>query len=321
METIISVIIPCYNCAKTIEETLKSVENSLCDKGEILLINDGSTDETLNIIQTYMQESNANIRVYSQDNAGVSVARNVGIKHSEGKYLFFLDSDDLLAYRYLDFVCQLALHEEVDTLFCLRTTKQAELDRFDTTQTKVENVSIQAIIEHFTISKKDIGFSCFFYKRDILLQNDVKFTEGAKYGEDWEFATKYLAHCKTAKKICALAYFYRICSSSVSRTISYAQTDAIEAAERTSVYLENIKHPFSAQFTVYMIPRTIFSVAHRFAAAKNKELFLRLENDYDVKQAMREMVKNKNVDYKSRMAACAYLIHRNLFFWISGVFS
>ena len=89
---LISVIIPVYNSEKTIQETLKSVLNQTFSDFEIIVINDGSQDSTLDIISS-LQDSR--IKIFSYPNAGISASRNRGISHASGEFIAFLDHDDL----------------------------------------------------------------------------------------------------------------------------------------------------------------------------------------------------------------------------------
>lgn len=88
----VSVIIPAYNAQLTIERTLDSVFNQTYSALEVIVVNDGSTDQTLNILENYGDR----INLISTVNKGVSHARNLGLKHASGDYIQYLDSDDLL---------------------------------------------------------------------------------------------------------------------------------------------------------------------------------------------------------------------------------
>ncbi len=93
MKDIISIIIPCYNAAKTLSRTLNSIREQDYKDLEIIIVNDGSTDNTLDIAEKY-STIDSRIRVITQDNGGVSVARNNGLKNATGKYVVFIDADD-----------------------------------------------------------------------------------------------------------------------------------------------------------------------------------------------------------------------------------
>ena len=96
----ISVIIPCYNSEDTVYNTMSSVKNSIPEsmfkKVEVIMINDGSTDNTLHKIYNFCWENKVgNVQVIDSENNGVSASRNIGLKKSQGKYVAFLDSDDI----------------------------------------------------------------------------------------------------------------------------------------------------------------------------------------------------------------------------------
>lgn len=90
---LISIIIPVYNAEKTIERAIKSIQNQNFSDFELLLINDGSHDNSRQIIELFANED-SRIKLYNEKNSGVSSARNKGITHANGKYILFLDADD-----------------------------------------------------------------------------------------------------------------------------------------------------------------------------------------------------------------------------------
>ena len=91
----ISVILPCYNSEKYIEKCIESILNQTYQNIEIIIIDDGSTDHTLKILEKYKKE-NDKISIIKKKNTGVSDSRNIGIKEAKGKYIMFVDSDDFL---------------------------------------------------------------------------------------------------------------------------------------------------------------------------------------------------------------------------------
>ncbi len=97
----ISVIVPVYNAEKFIDKCIRSIINQTYKDVELILVNDGSKDNSLKILQKYEKQYPKIIKVFSQTNKGVGAARNLGIKHVSGKYIFFLDSDDWIELDYL----------------------------------------------------------------------------------------------------------------------------------------------------------------------------------------------------------------------------
>lgn len=101
MKNLVSVIVPCYNSATYVAETLDSVLQQTYDNIEVIIVNDGSTDNLTDVIQPYLDKYE-NFHYYSQENKGLSGARNSGIRISKGQYILGLDADDLIAPTYIE---------------------------------------------------------------------------------------------------------------------------------------------------------------------------------------------------------------------------
>ena len=112
----VSVIIPIYNTAAYLRKALDSICGQTLKELEIILIDDGSTDGSRGIIEEYA-ERDARIRWYAQPNQGLSVARNRGLLHATGKYIYFMDSDDMLDTQALQRCHDLCRRKELDFVF------------------------------------------------------------------------------------------------------------------------------------------------------------------------------------------------------------
>ena len=93
MKDLISIIIPCYNAGKTISRTLNSIREQDFKDVEVIVVNDGSKDNSLEVLSMF-EKVDKRIKVFTQENAGVSVARNNGLKFAKGNYIAYLDADD-----------------------------------------------------------------------------------------------------------------------------------------------------------------------------------------------------------------------------------
>lgn len=129
----ISVIIPVYNAERYLEQCLDSVINQTFKDTEIICINDGSTDGSDTILDKYMH-IDSRIKVILQKNAGPGVARNTGLAHASGEYIFFLDSDDYLLDNALSEIYEYSLQKDLDVCICkgqnysLRTHKYTAIN-------------------------------------------------------------------------------------------------------------------------------------------------------------------------------------------------
>ncbi len=191
---LLSIIIPAYNVERFISRTLEMLISQNLDGCEVIVVNDGSKDNTLEIAKNIAQKD-SRIKVVSQENKGVSVARNVGMEHASGKYIYFMDSDDTLTGGTLDFWREL-LHENSNLKmygFGYKSVsengkeKKYIYKKFD--KKTIENPLLKQIF----LTKK-ICFNIFscIYESSFLCENNLHFTLGLKIGEDVEFILKAL---------------------------------------------------------------------------------------------------------------------------------
>lgn len=117
MSPLVSIIIPIYNADKYLDRCLKSIVNQTYTNLEIILINDGSTDTSLNICKKYA-EKDSRIILVNKTNEGVSIARNLGIQKSTGDYIAFLDADDWITSNYIEHLMKPFDVENVDISIC-----------------------------------------------------------------------------------------------------------------------------------------------------------------------------------------------------------
>lgn len=135
MNFFLSVIIPVYNTEKYLRECLDSVLSQKVENVQIVCVNDGSTDDSLSILEEY-QRNNGQIVIISQENQGLSGARNTGIRNADGKYILFLDSDDMLHEHALEEIVSVLNNNDVEILLydsdCIYETKRLkEIDYKD----------------------------------------------------------------------------------------------------------------------------------------------------------------------------------------------
>lgn len=179
---LISIIIPFYNSEKTIVSTLQSVVEQTYKNIEILLINDGSTDESLTMVKSFISNhENFKISLFEQKNKGVSAARNSGIVNSKGDFIAFLDSDDFWKPQKLE--RQLEIFSKYSQVDLLATNRNGEkFDHF--LFLKFERVT--------RISGKILLYKNFLLTPTVLLKREIinsvgLFNENFKFSEDYEF--------------------------------------------------------------------------------------------------------------------------------------
>ena len=220
----ISVIMPCYNTEKYVEETLKSVLNQSFKDYEIICLNDGSTDGTLQILNRY-QELYSNIRVISNENHGVAYERNIGIQSSKGKYIYYMDSDDLIKENWLETLYNYAENDNLDVVYF-------EADSFyETEEIKKDFPQFQTLyhrkkeykevynghdlyiqMENVGDIKMSVGLQ--FTKRQLLIENNIKFEEMRAF-EDNLYTLQVMLKAGRVRCVKDSLYLRRVRSDSI----------------------------------------------------------------------------------------------------------
>lgn len=198
MTPIISIIVPCYNQAKYMREAFKSILDSTLQDWECVIVNDGSKDETLQIAQEYEQKD-VRFHVVDISNGGLANARNVGIRHSCGKYILPLDSDDKIGEEYLELaVSYIEQHPETKLVNCL-----CQYFGDDNSIFTLPSYCYEALLwQNLFVA------SCVFRRADY--DKTMGYNPNMKYGhEDWDFWLSLLKPEDKVYCIPKILFFYR----------------------------------------------------------------------------------------------------------------
>ena len=209
----ISIIVPVYNVKDYLRECLDSLVNQTFTACEIILVNDGSTDSSDLICREYAEKCDR-VSYYSQSNQGQSVARNVGVAHSRGDYILFVDSDDYISRDACEVLYKNAIQYDVDIVI---GDLLNEKDRIyaDPTFRAIPDENKRLSVKQYCQE----AFKCHIYdivpwirlvKRQYLLKNGIEFLEGCYY-EDHEYSMRiFTTNNGSVVKIRFPFYFYRV---------------------------------------------------------------------------------------------------------------
>lgn len=311
----VSIIIPCYNAEKFLDETLTGLENQTSRDFEVVCINDGSKDSTLSILKRWQKKGTLDIRIVDKENAGVSAARNDGLKVAKGKYITFLDADDAYHEKFVEYLSTGVLQSNADVAYCRLDRKYENVVNADIKSTTYILHSQKEAMNNLLYRMGEFGFYCYIYKKELLENIALKFDIDTKFGEDREFIWKYLCHCDNAIFIDAPLYWYRINELSATKSkASWRKTDHLRAVKRTEKYFKENNCEYLNEYKSYMYARVMWGVAKTFAVHRDKNLYSRLMKEYDVKSCMKRTAKDKNMMVV--LASICYLINPMLFFYI-----
>lgn len=257
----VSVIIPVYNCGRYIGATLKSVINQDFNQGyEIIVIDDGSTDDSLNVINATLKDCGVPYKVIHQENAGVSVARNQGIDVSSGEFLVFVDGDDIVLENHLS-----ELYNEDYDFSLIQFAKKDEDSIVNPNQFDFDSISTGEFIKKELRMEILFNFFQLMYNADIIKSNDIYFSPGVVYGEDIEFALKALIHGNRIHISNEITYYYIQRSDSAIRTSEFRRFDVVEIFENlASFYRMNGRNDLANLIIYSRIPKAIFGNMNYF---------------------------------------------------------
>jgi glycosyltransferase involved in cell wall biosynthesis len=194
----VSIVIPVYNKAAYIQETLESALAQTYQNIEIILVDDGSTDGSLEIIQTYFEKYPDKIILIDQENQGVSTATNAGIQASSGDYIQFLDADDLLSKEKIEF--QLLMIKDKNwnvASICKWSTFYNDSDRIDDFGLNIYS-NFDSGIDYLLSAWNNaemMAISSYLCSRELILKAGT-WNENLTINQDGEFFCRVLLNCE-----------------------------------------------------------------------------------------------------------------------------
>ncbi|WP_373076767.1 glycosyltransferase family 2 protein [Fusobacterium mortiferum] len=285
---LLSIIIPCYNVEKFIKNTLNSILEENLEDYEIILINDGSVDNTLSIIQEYSRIYKF-IKIITQKNQGVSEARNIGIKYSEGKYIYFLDGDDYLVKGELK--KNLEILKETYEIIIFKNYIRYKNKLFSIKNNlKTGKYSRNEILENI-FSKKILKcvIGNFIVKKELILKNNIEFERKYSYSEDYNFIIRCILRSKYLYFLNQEVFVYRRHEkSAMFKKINLTRLDSIKAIydlEKIILLEKNnrLSNSYYYFFNMALIGN-INELIRKKSKYKDVKIYLRYLEEYKIKK-------------------------------------
>lgn len=208
MKPLVSLVMPVYNAEKYLEESLKGILSMDYPSFELIIVNDGSTDRSKEILEGY-SKNDKRIRLFSKENGGPSDARNYGTQLAKGEYICFVDADDIVLPNMLDTLVDAVGDADVCVGKKIRWNQIKDFKREDSwdafsgsfEEFRKANVRYQRSMR---------GTTARLYKKDIIIKNNLVFDTGRNYAEDMFFNYEYFRFCKKIVFAAEPVYIYRI---------------------------------------------------------------------------------------------------------------
>ena len=219
----VSIIVPVFNTSARLRKCLDSILNQTLKNFEVIIINDGSNDDSEEIIKEYLYKNKELIKYISKKNEGVSKARNLGIKMANTDYLLFVDSDDYIDSKLLEILMPY-INEKIDVI----KFKLQEVDEENNILKRIEGPIFEKIDGQDAFNKlfcKDVLIDspcCYLFKKKIFEKNGFEFQK--KYHEDFGLIPLVLLKAKNVVSIKNYLYNYVQAENSITRNNDYNKT-------------------------------------------------------------------------------------------------
>lgn len=288
----ISVIVPVYNCEDYIEESIKSILNQSFKDIEVICVDDGSTDDSLNILKELSMQD-TRLKVFTQENQGSSVARNNALEKASGDYIYFFDADDYIVDDCLEKIYNNAINNDSDIVI-FKYDQYKEGYFLKHSEQDIEKQFSKTDFTNFTFDCYDYRIRAFkgpfapwfkFYKKEFLDKYDFEFPPGLNHN-DVPFHVKTILKASKISFIPEYLYHYRIDNpNSISNTRLKNFKDIFSIIKIVEDFLkdENLLEEFEKEFEYFTINRIIYEMKGRpneyFRIAKNKLFKVNLDNN------------------------------------------
>lgn len=285
MSSLISIILPAYNAESCIQSTIQSVLNQTYTDWELIVIDDGSTDNTVAICQQ-IQASDKRINIFSKPNGGPSSARNLGLQQVHGEYLMFLDADDQFAPNALEIAIQGIEGKEL----CVFGWKTYPDEKIRHKEIYGDESTIDKEKFYKSLILDPISFGGGFPWNKIWrvpkqgAQTFPRFDEELRLYEDKFWVLKNLDHISSYRFIKNRLYRYRVGeSTSHGYTLQMFQNASL-AASRIDFYVQS-HHPSMRAYSSRL--NWLFSLNYAFALLKSNYSISQIKQDPLANQALR----------------------------------
>lgn len=289
MKKAVSVIVPIYNVEKYVEVSLKSICNQKFLNYEIIIVNDGTLDKSMDIVESVLKESTVSYTIINQKNSGLPAARNAGLLKASGEFVCFIDSDDVLDENFIASQFKVLKENKLMACFCdfefTNEENRIGTHKINNNQSILER---EELLVGFMKRRLKIHCCSLLLNRKYLIDNNILFNESLRFGEDVEFMWRLFPSIEKIGYIKAPYYKYLLRENSLMSNQNIERI--INLNEIYSNTILNIKkqYPNDEKVLKFMPARTTIALIHSFAKQSNyntfRELIIRLKYKDILKQ-------------------------------------
>ncbi len=308
----VSVVVPIYNVEKYLNRCLQSIVNQSYKNIEIILVNDGSTDNSLLIAEKKAKED-SRIKIISQQNQGLSAARNTGINNASGSYICFVDSDDFVHPDYVKLLLECILKNDADISVCdfLYIDENGNTWKRKQKENKIYN-NEEALKDIFCKEQNtEVMTWNKLYKIQLFKDNKIYFPVGRYHEDNFTTYRLYYYANKIAMISNELYYYLQRSNSIMGQKFNKKRLDIIDAIEETKDFFKNKNIKLYEEIQCYEIITKINILNNMIRDKyKGKEKQNIIKN---INRNSKIYMKNKYIDRKTKLALIILIGKGNLY--------
>ena len=252
-----SIIMPAYNAEPYLHEAITSILSQSFTNFELIVVNDGSHDHTLDICKSFAKNDNR-LKLIDKKNEGVAVARNTALDIAKGNYVMFVDSDDIVYPDALQLLYDSLQQDDYDYLrFEYKTIDSQGRDLYTNYEAKKRKGYIGKILDSSSCITKLVRgefFSCVgVFKRSIIERHHLRLMGGCTYNEDTLFMMEYFMYSKSHSYIGDVLYGYRKTDSAVTAHFTDKNYRDVLSVAKRLISLQQVPHGISQQVSKLVI--------------------------------------------------------------------
>ena len=315
----VSIIVPVYNVENYIERCLESLVNQTLQDIEIIVVNDGSTDNSEKIINKYIEKYDGKIKLVSKQNGGLSDARNYGMKYATGEYIAFLDSDDYVDITIYEKMYKKAVEDDCDFVECDFIWK------YDNKEVKDDGYIYKN--KHEMLANARVVAWNKLIKRELIQDTRIQFPKGLRY-EDVEFFYKLLPHIQKFGFVKEYLIYYTQRDNSIVNTQNertkeiFTVLDDVISYYKEKEFYEEYKNELEYTYTRLLLCSSFLRIIKIQDKKKQKE---QLKSTWSNLNYMFPNWKKNNILFKNNYKKNIYMrsvnkftfkIYSHIFRWI-----
>lgn len=283
MKQLVSIIIPIYNVEKYLEQCIKSLINQTYRNLEIILINDGSIDESANICEKYKEQDNRIVFI-NKNNDGAASAKNEGLKVAKGDYITFVDSDDFIELDMIEYMVNTIKKYNSDIVQCNFTNLYKNTEKFKQDKIIEQKITSKDFLELFLTKWDSSLFWNKLFKREVI--ENIFFTEGRCIDDEF-FTYKCVINSKSIVTSNKIVYNYRMRKSGVMKS---------ESSQK-----QILKDRVDYLYERYELVRKIYKDLDKSFLEHLLTYYLIISKDYYVDEKLLDYMKNNLKSKKGKI--------------------